>query len=353
MNIYYIVVVVTLLVQLFPFNGDKSYVKKLVLSFVPLFLFGALRDNFGYDYIEYQTTFINIHQFGINSVEHAELGYRILCKVLPSFRCLIIVQSLLVCYAYGVFFYRYVPQKYTFFVFVLLFLSGQYTVFFMFSGIRNAIAISILILTIPLMEKKNWKACLVLTILASLFHTSAVLVMPIVFVVCSNKKMSKFEYKIWLISMIALLVIPIDTIFGQAGLFFDMYMDRYSAYTTHAMEMEHERSILVLSSTTIMSLATLLYARQSQDKTGLLLARLALLCLYANYLGTLNMRITNYLQFFYIVFLAYLIPMWNNKNIIKYPFTILAVAYMAYAFFIVFIGNDTFIYQEYYSIFNH
>ena len=104
MNIYLIVVVATLLIQFIPAKTERAQIWKIVLTFLPLFLFGALRVDFGYDYDSYEDAYYSYKSYGTDQFGHSEIGYQWLNTLCPSFRFLIVIQSLLVCIAYAVFF---------------------------------------------------------------------------------------------------------------------------------------------------------------------------------------------------------------------------------------------------------
>ena len=111
---YLYVVIITFLILSIPTKSERGYQAKLICSFIPIFLFGALRVNFGFDYEAYEWQFHNVHSYSdwINVNEHSELGYLILQKIIPNWRLHIFFQSFLVCIAYFILFYKYIPKKY-------------------------------------------------------------------------------------------------------------------------------------------------------------------------------------------------------------------------------------------------
>lgn len=339
-----------MLIQLIPAKTERAQFWKIVLTFLPLFLFGALRVDFGYDYDAYEYDYNSCKSYGIDQFGQSEIGYQLLNILCPSFRFLIVIQSLLVCIAYAVFFHRYIPPEKRILALFMFFLSGQYTVFFMFSGIRNAIAISLMILAIPLVENRKLICYIFLTILAAMFHTSALMVFPIVYLVGNKSKMTNKEFTIWIIAMIVLTVIPLDYFFGYFSQFIDLYFDRYNSYLSSMEEFGLDRTLLVLSSTSLLSLGLLIVARHSSEEKVRLLVRLSLIGLYANYLGSINMRISNYMQFFIVIGWTFLIS--NGAIKWRYLYACLVFLYLGYAFFYVFMGSPTFIYDKYISVFH-
>ena len=57
MKVYFLVFIVTLLIQFIPVNSDRQYLRRVILTFIPIFLFGALRVDFGLDYLAYETEY--------------------------------------------------------------------------------------------------------------------------------------------------------------------------------------------------------------------------------------------------------------------------------------------------------
>lgn len=339
-----------MLLQIIPAKSSKQQIIKLVITFIPLFLFGALRVNFGYDYESYEDEFYSSKAFGIDQYEHSEVGYQLFNIICPSFRFLLVIQSLFVCLAYGVFFYKYIPNKQRWLALFLLFLSGQYTIFFMYSGIRNAITISLLILVVSFIEHRRILLFTAITFLASLFHTSALIVFPIVYLFSRTSLMTDKEYYIWLFLMGFFIVIPIDALFGDFSYVINFYFDRYNPYLSKISEFGFERTPLNLLSTSLLGLGILMYARKTTSERELLLSRMALIGIYANYLGSMNMRLTNYMQFFIVAMWAILC--FNKKIKWRYLYMAFALLYLYYAFFNVFIGDPNFIYEKYQSILN-
>ena len=52
MTAYWIVFAIMFLLQFIKVNTPKEYLWRLIISFIPLFIFAAFRVNFGYDYVE-------------------------------------------------------------------------------------------------------------------------------------------------------------------------------------------------------------------------------------------------------------------------------------------------------------
>lgn len=306
--------------------------KVLFLVFVPLFLFGASRidcmDMEEYEYF-YKSTHGNQFYDSVN--ERIEIGYSFLNFILPSFRILIILQTCILIASYMFVCKKYVSLKYLWLFICLFFLSGEKTVYFL-TAMRNTIAIAIMLFSLPFIaERKTWKFAGV-TLFASLFHTSALLFLPLAYVIGRNTKVRKWELATWLLVLVLLLIIPVSLFVDHVSDFIiDNRFEKYSAY----LENVHENGLMVKLST-ILFAGLILYdiTKNPINNIHLMLGRLSLLFVYFPLLGTLNARATYYYCMVIILYAVYSIS--NEKKLLyRNIFVILLAIYMAYAFFIV------------------
>lgn len=353
MIVYYFVFFITLFIQLVPVCTDKAYRLRLFFTFLPLFLFGSLRVDFGLDYQSYLNFYNQVHQYSdiflIN--ERMEWGYVMLNKLSPSFRFLIVFTSALTCASYYYLFYKTVPAKYTWLAIILLFLSGDMTIFFMFSGIRNAMAISILIFGISFIKDRNLLYFIFITVFASLFHSSALIFLPLAFVVGRNTPLTKREYYIWLIALFCLLIFPLGRIVDIMS-FINLYSGKYDTYIQNAKELGDTRTLLIFFSVTFMTFLILRFMEsEKMDKMDNSMTRLALLFVFSFILGSMNVRASQYFIPFFIVTSTNMYAKWkqiDSKNI----YLIFILLFLGYSFFVVWLNSPWFSYKEYYSIFS-
>lgn len=165
---------------------------------LPLFilvLFASIRNyRVGTDTQAYIKNFINELDYNyFNFLDGVELGYQLLeytlLRITHNYFWLFFVTSFLI-----VFCYLYVFKKnstdYTTSIFLFITL-GTYT--FFFNGLRQGIAMAIFALAIPYLIKRNFYKYFLICILASLFHNTALLMIPFYFLVNLNIKL---EYKL-------------------------------------------------------------------------------------------------------------------------------------------------------------
>lgn len=352
MTAYWLVFAIMFLLQFIQTNNKKEYLWKLIFTFIPLFLYGAFRINYGYDYEVYEAFYNVVERYGIGSVkdEKMEYGYAYLNHIMPSFRCLIIFTTLLTCLSYIIFFYRLIPSKYTWLAIILLFLTGDKTIFFMFSGIRNAISISILLLSTPLLEKRKLLPFILTMILASLFHKTALIYFPLAYLCTSNKSFSRKELWIWICVYLFLMLFSHSLNKYIEMITSSLFNDRYESYLDTAMEIGDNRGILLIIANIIMMFPLLIYMRKlNLTEQENIYFRLGLLYILSYMMGVFNMRTSHHYMLFYISLVIYI---WANckKIRFKYAYVGFVILFFIYAFFIVYVNSSTFPYSEYNSV---
>jgi hypothetical protein len=164
----------------------------------------ALRVDYGGDYRGYKDFFESIHFSGINEESSSEFGYQLLNLILPSFRWVIIASSLLFCSSIYFLFHRYIPSRHWIIAFIIVFVSKSMLLGNM-SGIRNGIAVSFFIFGFYFLEKNKKVLYILLLLFASLFHTSSLLFLPLVFINIKRLTTKKIRL-LWIIVILFTLV---------------------------------------------------------------------------------------------------------------------------------------------------
>lgn len=349
MTVYWTIAIITVLLNFFPVKTDKEYSIRLFISLIPLFLYGAFRVDFGLDYRGYEVFFEETHRYIGQPDERMEIGYYYLNRLLPSFRSLLILQTLLLCVAYFFLFKNYIPSKYAWLGFTLLFLNGPLTVFFMLSGIRNGITISLLILSTYFIQKRKFIHFIVIVLLASLFHASAILIAPIVYFVASGKPLNKRGMIIWIVVMVCFFLFSNTVILNYVDLFINTYFDRYSTYVDAAEEQGKGAGLLIsiFSFVTTFIVFTILKDKQLTAKENMVI-KLMLVFLLSFLLGPLNVRVSQYFAAFFIAGIVVVIR-YSRNDLLKYGFITLVLGYSLYSLKLWF-ENPYFAYDIYQSV---
>ena len=349
MTAYWVVAVLMILFQLVPAHTPKAYVFRLLASFAVLFVYGAFRLNYGLDYEVYEFSYNIINTYELYD-GRLEWGYVWLNKIVPSFRWLLVITSAFTCIAYIFFFYRLIPREYAWLGMLLLILGGDKTIFFMLSGIRNSISISILFLCYPLLEKRKLVLFFGGMMLASLFHKTAFVYFPIAYFLSSTRDMGKKEYLIWCGMFVFFWIFSSTLLIDYVSTFIGQYLDRYDSYVEKAMELGDSRGFLIRIATLFMFFPLVHFIRHHNisDRYNVIF-RLALIFVFSYTLGALNMRTSHHFYLFFVTALIYMFSCVRN-NYLKYGYMAFVLAFLFYSFFIIYMQNPNFPYAIYQSI---
>lgn len=161
----------------------------LRLSIILIFLFLALRYNFGNDYMAYYDTF-NSMSFNDRADADMELGYNLLCSIFEplGFFSLQIFLAGIYCYALYRTIISYIKPGW-YWLAILFIISNPDLLFFGASAFRQTLALSIILLSIPYLQRKSI-VYIFMVLLATQFHQSAMfflLLYPLMFIKLNNQ----------------------------------------------------------------------------------------------------------------------------------------------------------------------
>lgn len=246
---------------------------------VPLFilvLFASFRDyRVGTDTGGYVKNFVNqldYHYFNFH--DGIEFGYQFieyfLLRITHNYFWLFFVTSFIVVFSY-LYIFRKNSKDYTSSVFIFITL-GTYT--FFFNGLRQGLAMAVFAFAIPYLITKKFYKYFLICILASLFHTTAILMVP--FYLLVNLKVK--------------LVYKLITVF-LGSLILSKYLIAYIASTNERYES---------------------YSQTSENSGGLVTLGFYIIMLVIIYIGSYIYKIKNkdFIQIFafYALGIALMIP---------------------------------------------
>ena len=270
---------------------------------------------------------------------------------MPTFRSLLVLTSALTCTAYIFFFYKVVPANYSWLGVLLIFLAGDQTIFFMFSGIRNAISISILIFTLPLLQNRKLVPFILCMFLASIFHKTAFIYFPMAYLVTSNKDMCRREMLVWTSVFMFFFIFSHTAIMGSIENLMTMVFDeRYDSYLDFIEEVGDNRGVLGRIAMVLTFVPLLLYTYKGtfSPKENVVL-RLGLMYTIATTLGSLNMRTTQHFILFFVATTVLIFSQSKRNRLLKGCYVVFVIAYLSYALFVVYMGSPSFPYDVYES----
>lgn len=353
MLVYLIVYLFTLfLCYIIPVHNQKDYLRKIIFVFIPLFLFGALREGFS-DSNTYEGIYNEIHglsSFIFDENAHSEIGYQWLCYVMPSFRSLLVFTAALMCAAYIVFFYKNVPPKGLAMAVSMLFLSGHLSIYFVLSSMRNGIAISLFLICFTFWQDRKIIPAALVTLAAMTMHTSAIFSLPLAYFVGRNTSFTKKELYIWIGAIVFFIVSSTTSLINFIAPIINNYFARYDSVIEIGRETGNIfHPLAIIGSATLFGLLAYIIGKGSYfDKGDISILRVAMIFSIALLMTTLNARMSQYYAPFIIAATA-IIYTKTPKLPIRSFYIAFVIAYVGY-FFCLWMIDRWWIYGVYHSV---
>lgn len=338
---------------------EVRYRYMLKISFVFVFLFLALRYAYGNDYMSYFDTFNAINQENkvdfynfkaLGGSSMLEPGWVFLCWLFKPFGFFIMVAVLALfnCYAYYHLVSKYVPQKYYWFS-IFIYIINPIFMLIQLSAMRQAVAIGIFLISIDFLIKKDIVKYIILIIVASLFHSSALLMLPLVIISIYDINYNKFIF------LFSIFVYVFAAFTGNLFLpYIDIAVNNYfPKYSSYADPGKFGSGLGVLYGFIVLALVLYFIKYEKSDysvlyKVLILSIIIMPLSIYINMLGRMQM----YLQPIALVVYP-LVFLKINNAFIRNIFICMIVAFAIRSVF-VFIESDVWgsYYLEYNTIIN-
>jgi transmembrane protein EpsG len=212
----------------------KSFKYGLEISFFLIFLFLALRYNFGNDYPSYLNSFLEINRFSTLDLTHNlgdfEPGWKVLCRVFKPLGFFVMTAFLTLTNSF--IFYRFikkhVPLSY-YWLAVFLYVFNPSFMLVHSSAMRQSIAIMIFVFALDYLFKKDAIRYFFCIAFAAAFHTSALILFPVFL-------LGLFDWRIKRITRVILVFIFLSLfMFGSSIMpylnqFVSEYFERYEFY---------------------------------------------------------------------------------------------------------------------------
>lgn len=360
MNIYFLIMFVTLVLQyVLPASNEKAYLRKCILSFIPFFIYAAIRVDFGPDYSSYEIFFDHMRTLSLKdydtSEEHMEIGFAVLNTILPSFRSLLVLDSLLVACTFVFIFYKYVPPKYSWLGVVLLFLTGNNSIFFELVAMRNGIVVCMLMLSLPLIINRDWKKLIPVTILAWTIHSSAALFFPLAYIISSPNPINKKRVYIWIGVLFVFLFSSTSGIINLITPIVLTVNDAYEGVLEDVSEVGSGTGVIAGAFSLVLS-SLILYGqyrdKEKYSENENVIIGISLLFALSYLLGPLNTRVSQYFVLPFVIAVT-IIAKKSSRIVYKYALIGLTLIYTIYSFYYVWVlNNPYFVYQDYHSVFD-
>lgn len=201
------------------YAGRKKSKYVFITAFVLLFMFAALRYQYGNDYASYYRGYLAIGM-GQKSGFEGEVLYVLLNKLSPHFFVLIAITSFLFLWTMYQLIVRNVSKEYRW-ISLLIFLICPYLFLVNLSALRQCLAMLLFIAAVPYAAKRKPLPYCVLLLTAVLFHKSAVVLFPIYFWATETPVKKKQVFLFTLVIFLLLFVVDLPSLITAVALWFN------------------------------------------------------------------------------------------------------------------------------------
>lgn len=312
----------------------------LKISFGLIFIFLALRYNYGSDYPEYLNLFRKINQnTGISVFDDywkVEAGWIILNRLCAplGFFGMTAILALLNCYIYYSFIKKYVPSKY-YWLSIFLYIFNTSFLLIHSTAMRQSVAIGLFIFSLDYLYNKKALRYFLCIATASLFHLSALTLIPLILLGIFNWKMNK-KFGIILFSVLLSLFILGKLLLPFINNFISLYFIKFIVYDTVITQTKSGSGLGFLFQIFLFSLT--LYYALSQENENSLLFKIALIAFFFIPL-TFIMSMIDRIQMYFITIAIAVYPIiFSNIKVTLYKYSILflLILYTLYDFSLFF-----------------
>lgn len=216
------------------------YLYSLIALLIPSILAGARATTVGTDTMVYTIpVFDFISEYGHNIIERVhsmgvEYGYIFFTYIIVLFTknhhvLLFAIQMTIITLIYSTAIYHYKTKKVSPVMYMMVYFFTFYNVTLNLS--RQAIAIAIIIFASRFLENKKYAIFAVFTMIATLFHTTAIFALTLIVINILLERKDKAIYKVFLV--FALLVIVVfSKNFIELGINYGLLPAKYNNYLT-------------------------------------------------------------------------------------------------------------------------
>lgn len=276
----------------------NKYIQRM--SYVVLLAFAALRYMYGNDYRNYYLWFQHIHNGGESQFK-TEILYNALNRWLPSFQVLIALSSILLIWVVYRLISKNLPTRYAW-IGVFIFVINPVLFLMNLSAIRQSIAACFFVLAVDFAYRKKYLWYLVFVVVATLFHKTAVLLLPMCLII--NDKPVKSWVSWIIVGVTALLLLFSQPLFDVALSIAKWFGDKNYVYWL-GQEMKNSLRATLLTSVFFFYV---LYNLPKLSGKGLVFAKLYLISPWLGVLAKEISMLTRF-QIYFDLFAVVALPM--------------------------------------------
>ena len=210
-------------------NGRKYL---YILSFILIFLFLALRFEYGNDYNSYLWIYENIQHNGVEGIdERIELGWILLNKSFLNLNFYYLIAFLSFFHVFIAYFFikKYVNSKF-YWLSLFVYLIDINIMLMNLTALRQSVAISFYILFVDSLIQNKYFKSLFFALIGINFHGSSAVVFVLTFILYLFKWVSTRFYSITILFLFLFLFLFGDFLLLKFNFLFN-YFDKYSDYS--------------------------------------------------------------------------------------------------------------------------
>lgn len=324
----------------------------LLISLVPLFLFLALRFDYGNDYRAYLDIFNNISEFSDLSVsgegwavEAGWLALNFLFSEVGFFYMLASISVLTVSVLYAAVL-KFVSHRY-YWVSFLIYILYPDNMLIQSSAMRQAVAVSLFLISVLFFVDKKYYFSSLFVVFAGFFHTSA-FALILVFLFLRRDVGWGGGFKFLLVSIYAMLFVFLDKIKPIVDSLVGVWVERYSVYDEVGV-VGSGFGFVFLGGYLIALI--FLYDRQSfQNKV---IFRLVMIGIYLSPLAISYLMLSRLVIYFgvFSIFTVPIIASSIRSSGLRFAFLSVYLAFVLYSYFVFILDPNWVGFQEYKTVF--
>lgn len=250
MNVYIWLGVILFLISFLSRRKEKSAKTSFFVSFFTIFVFAAIRYEFGPDYFSYREIFDQIKAVGLqqhlNNNEHTEVLFLSFLNLFNSYFVFIIVQSFVFSTVLYAFYKNYVSPKYLYVIVLMMFANTNFYLLH-FVAIRSSFAtclffIGLMCLTSEVkhsnnspqkLKNQNLILYLLFVFVGTMIHSSSALFLIFPFI-SNNERYSDSKSKgvLSILVILAIITVPLQSTITIAlsGWLMNLFPDWFGKY---------------------------------------------------------------------------------------------------------------------------
>ncbi len=306
-------------------NFRKLAKKRIAFFFLVIFILlaGLRHVTVGTDTWAYELRFSTMDD---SKIKNIEFGWHYLNQFVhdigANFQFLLILTATLYCFIIYYALYR----KSSNIIFSLFIWLSLYYYFYIYNGMRQAFAISFVLLAYTYLIEKRWKYVILLLLIGATFHTSIIFAIPTICVCFLPDKKTW-----WLIALLISLFVGSIDLSQYVNLDW-LFTDTYSHYTEYI----NERGITLTRLLFNIFIVYIIYCARNMGVYEKILS-MGVIVQNAFPYGPI-MRVTDY----YIIAILFIAPNMNiNKGALSSPYKGVVIAYCIIYFFYMLMNNSS------------